>query len=137
MRPLPEQADTTERHSAADKSGLSPGSLVHIGEKHEAECKISVTQYNVDRLLQHDITSIVELNDLKDNSLITWINIDGLSDTSIVESIGKALNIHALVLEDILSTRQRPKIEEYDDYLYLVVKGIGINRENDFNLQYE
>ena len=94
MHPSLEQADTTERHSVADKAGLPPGSLVHVGEKHEAESKISVTQFNIDRLLQHNITSITELNDLKDNSLITWINIDGLSDTNIVEGIGKALNIH-------------------------------------------
>lgn len=134
---LHKQADKTELISSADKSGLPPGSLVHIGEKHEIESKISVTQYNADKLLQHDIASIAELKHLRDSALITWVNIDGLSDVNIVEGIGQELNIHSLVLEDILSTHQRPKLEEYEDYFYLVVKSISVDYENNFNLKYE
>lgn len=134
---LHKKADETALTSSADKSGLPPGSLVHIGEKHETECKISVTQYNADKLLQHDIASIAELKQLQDNALITWVNIDGLNDINIVESIGRELNIHSLVLEDILSTHQRPKLEEYEDYFYMVVKSISVDYENNFNLKYE
>ncbi|MDP1557919.1 MAG: magnesium/cobalt transporter CorA [Nitrosomonas sp.] len=134
---LHQQTDKTVLHSSADKSGLPPGSLVHIGEKHEAGSKISVTQYNLDTLLQQDIASIDELKQLQNSGLITWVNIDGLSDTRIVESIGQELNIHPLVLEDILSTHQRPKLEEYENYLYLVVKGISVDQTNDFSLRYE
>lgn len=134
---LHKQTDKTVLSSSADKSGLPPGSLVHIGEKHEAECKISVIQYSIDKLLQHDIASINELKQLKNSELITWINIDGLSDIRIVESIGQELNIHPLVLEDILSTQQRPKLEEYEDYLYLVIKGISVDRKDEFSLRYE
>ena len=123
--------------SAAEKSGLPPGTLIHIGKKHAAECKISVTQYKNDTLIQHKIRSITELKPLKNAELITWINVDGLSDVRIVETIGQELNIHPLVLEDILSTHQRPKLEEYDDFLYLVIKGISITQEKDFDLQYE
>jgi len=131
------QTDKTVLSSAADKSGLPPGTLIHIGEKHESECKISVTQYNADTLLRHEIASISELKQLQNSKLITWVNVDGLSDTHIVESIGQELNIHPLVLEDILSTHQRPKLEEYEDFLYLVIKGIDIKPGKDFSLQYE
>lgn len=55
--------------------------------------------------------------------------MDGLSDIHVVESIGQELNIHPLVLEDILSTHQRPKLEEYEDFLYFVIKGISLNQE--------
>ena len=134
---LHKQRDNTAPNSSADKSGLPPGSLVHIGEKHETECKISVTQYNADKLLQHDIASIAELKKLQNSELITWVNIDGLNDINIVESIGREFNIHSLVLEDILSTHQRPKLEEYEDYFYLVIKSINVDYENNFNLQYE
>ncbi|MBP6365948.1 MAG: magnesium/cobalt transporter CorA [Nitrosomonas sp.] len=131
------QTNKTSLSSAADKSGLPPGTLIHIGEKHESECKITVTQYNADTLVKHEITSISELKQLQNNELITWVNVDGLSDVHIVEGIGQELNIHPLVLEDILSTHQRPKLEEYEDFLYLVIKGISINEEQDFSLQYE
>ncbi|MEQ1778688.1 MAG: magnesium/cobalt transporter CorA [Nitrosomonas sp.] len=134
---LHSQTSKTSLSSAADKSGLPPGTLIHIGEKHASECKISVTQYNVDTLIKHEITSISELKQLQNNELITWVNVDGLSDIHIVEGIGQELNIHPLVLEDILSTHQRPKLEEYEDFLYLVIKGISINEKKDFSLQYE
>ena len=134
---LHSQTSKTSLSSAADKSGLPPGTLIHIGEKHASECKISVTQYNVDTLIKHEITSISELKQLQNNELITWVNVDGLSDIHIVEGIGQELNIHPLVLEDILSTHQRPKLEEYEDFLYLVIKGVSINEKKDFSLQYE
>ena len=134
---LHSQTSKTSLSSAADKSGLPPGTLIHIGEKHESECKITVTQYNADTLVKHEITSISELKQLQNNELITWVNVDGLSDIHIVEGIGQELNIHPLVLEDILSTHQRPKLEEYEDFLYLVIKGISINEKKDFSLQYE
>ena len=119
------------------KSGLPPGTLIHIGEKHESESKISVTQYNAGTLIQQEIVSVSELKRLANAELITWVNVNGLSDIHIVENIGQELNIHPLVLEDILSTHQRPKLEEYDDFLYLVIKGISINPEKYFDLQYE
>jgi magnesium transporter len=122
---------------AAGKSGLPPGTLVHIGKKHTSASKISVTQYNADTLIQHKITSIAELQQLKTTELMTWVNVDGLSDVHIIESIGQELNIHPLVLEDILSTHQRPKLEEYEDFLYMVIKGISLNEEKNFSLQYE
>ena len=64
------------------------------------------------------------------------INIDGLSDTTVTEKIGHEFGIHSLVLEDILSTHQRPKLEEYDGYLYFVVKGISVNGSNEFKPKY-
>lgn len=136
-RHLHQQTGKTALSSAADKSGLPPGTLIHIGERHASECKISVTQYNADTLIRQEISSISELKQLRNAELITWVNVDGLSDIHIVESIGQELNIHPLVLEDILSTHQRPKLEEYDDFLYLVIKGISLNQEKNFSLQYE
>ena len=64
------QTNKTSLSSAADKSGLPPGTLIHIGEKHESECKITVTQYNADTLVKHEITSISELKQLQNLSLI-------------------------------------------------------------------
>ena len=87
--------------NAAKKSGLPPGTLVHVGKKHKSECKISVTQYSKEALIQRELCSVKELEHLKNDHLITWINVDGLSDIITIERIGELLNIHPLVLEDI------------------------------------
>lgn len=132
-----QQGEQKERYSSADKSGLPPGSLVHIGEVHDISSTISVVQYSTEKLLQHNDLIFSELGRFKNRDLVTWINVDGLSDTRVVESIGQEFDIHPLVLEDILSTHQRPKLEEYEDYLYLVIKGISINPGDGLKLRYE
>ncbi|MDY0045213.1 MAG: magnesium/cobalt transporter CorA, partial [Syntrophales bacterium] len=60
--------------------------------------------------------------DFIDASTVTWINIDGLHDTGLIEKIGSNLGIHSLVLEDVLHTTQRPKIENYEDYILIVLR---------------
>ncbi|SET36739.1 magnesium transporter [Nitrosomonas marina] len=134
---LHQQQDKTASISAADKSGLPPGALIHVGEKHESPGKISVVQYNDQTITECEIESITDLQQLQSNEAITWVNIDGLSNTRIIGDIGTQLNIHPLILEDILSTHQRPKLEEYDDYIYLVVKGIGADYHDRLELRYE
>ncbi|MER2512981.1 MAG: magnesium/cobalt transporter CorA [Nitrosomonas ureae] len=131
------QTDHTAQSSAADKAGLPAGTLMHIGTKHQSECKISVIQYSAETLLCHEISTISDLQPLQNTKLTTWVNIDGLSNIGIVEGIGHELNIHPLVLEDILSTHQRPKLEEYENFLYLVIKGISLDQNKIFSLQYE
>ncbi len=116
--------DLSKRHSSAHKSGLPPGSLVHIGDVHSAVTTMTITRYHAHELKTQTLESITQLKDMDFKQGMTWVNIDGLTDTSIVEFIGQQFNIHPLILEDILSTHQRPKLEEEDDYLYLVVKAV-------------
>lgn len=121
---------------ASDKSGLPPGTLVHVGEVHPHEHIISVLHYNETTLKKHPINSIEELLPYKASDAITWVIIDGLKDISIIEAIGHYFEIHPLVLEDILNTHQRPKFEEFDDYLYIVIKAISL-QSNKINIEYE
>ncbi len=134
---LHKQKNKTTLSSAAEKSGLPPGSLVHVGEKHDTTGKISVIQYNDQAINASEIESILQLQSLQNNDCTTWVNVDGLSNTRIIADIGTYLNVHPLILEDILSTHQRPKLEEYDDYIYLVVKSITVNGNNVLEMQYE
>ncbi|MDD5319428.1 MAG: magnesium/cobalt transporter CorA [Methylococcales bacterium] len=122
--------------SAAEKSGLPPGSLVHVGEVHKHEHKISVVNYNKSTLKKHTVKSIEELLAYKTTDTITWVIVDGLKEVSIIDAIGQHFDIHALVLEDILNTHQRPKFEEFDDYLFIVLKAISLGHE-EFNVEYE
>jgi magnesium transporter len=121
---------------SSEKSGLPPGSLVHVGEVHTHEHKISVINYNKSTLEKRTAKSIEELLPYKTTDTITWVIIDGLKDVSIIDAIGQHFGIHVLVLEDILNTHQRPKFEEFDGYLYIVIKAISLGNE-DFNVEYE
>jgi magnesium transporter len=121
---------------ASEKSGLPPGSLIHVGEVHEHEHKITVFDYNKSSLNKHTIKTIAELLPYKTTDTLTWVIIDGLKDVSVIDDIGKHFDIHALVLEDILNTHQRPKFEEFDDYLYIVIKALSLAADQ-FNVEYE
>ncbi len=121
---------------ASEKSGLPPGSLVHVGEVHKHEHKITVIDFNKTTLTQRTIKTIDELLPYKTTDTVTWVIIDGLKDVSIIDAIGQYFDIHALVLEDILNTHQRPKFEEFDDYLYIVIKALSLEADQ-FNVQYE
>jgi magnesium transporter len=104
------------------KSGLPPGSLIHVGDVLESETTISAIDYSKEVLDEQSIQSIDDLLKYKDSDTVTWVIIEGLANVDIVESIGKMFGIHQLVLEDILNTHQRAKFEEHDNYLYIVLK---------------
>ena len=100
---------------------LPPESLVYTGLLHE-EIKIDVIQYDIDSYTENIITKVDDLKQFNFKNKTTWIQIYGLHDESVVKKIGDLFNIHNLVLEDILNIYQRPKLEDYDNYLFLVVK---------------
>lgn len=107
------------------KKGMSPGSLIFTGEKKTETVSISLFDYNSGNFIETKIDNLTELEKYKNNSNITWINIVGLHDINVLERIGNIFNIHPLVLEDILNVSHNPKIEDYESYLFLVVKMIN------------
>ncbi|MBE0646474.1 MAG: magnesium/cobalt transporter CorA [Bacteroidales bacterium] len=100
----------------------SPGTVNYVGRKREAPVRIQVMEYHEDHFQEKEIKAIGEILPLKNSPMVTWVNVTGVHDTSVIESIGDAYGIHSLVLEDIANTTQRPKLEEYDGYLFAVVK---------------
>ncbi|MBU3917844.1 magnesium/cobalt transporter CorA [bacterium] len=113
------------------KAGLSPGTLIHVGERKAEETSISIIDYDQDHFQEKTIASIEECLPFKDTSTVTWINIDGLHDVNIIEPLGDMFNIHSLVLEDVLHTGQRPKIEEHESFLFLVMKSLRFDERKD------
>lgn len=109
-------------YTDSGKSGLPPGSLIHVGDASDPVSSISVIDYSKGKFEQRNLSSIEEIVRYKDSDTVTWVTIEGLADVDIVERIGEMFGIHQLVLEDILNTKQRPKFEEYDDHLYVVLK---------------
>lgn len=127
---------TESLNSVSEKSGLPPGSLIHIGDVLETATRMSVIDYNAENFEEKKIQSIEEILEYKDSNTVTWVIIEGLTNVDIVERIGAMFDIHQLVLEDILNTHQRPKFEEYDDHLYIVLKCL-LPEDDEFAVSYE
>jgi magnesium transporter len=111
------------------KAGLPPGSLVHIGKTLTDKITISVTEYNAAEIQQKYIDHIEDLGvNYPEKHL--WIEIRGLHDTRLIESVGKSLNISMLILEDIVNTEHRPKFDFQDGLLFLTLKAFSPGNEN-------
>ena len=107
-----------------NKVGLPPGAVVFVGEDTSRAVQLAVTDFNPNRLEEWTAEGVEDLLPLRNSETVSWIQADGLHDTDLIRAIGDAFGIHPLVLEDIVHTGQRPKLEEYDDYLFLVLKMI-------------
>jgi magnesium transporter len=113
------------------KRGASPGTLVHVGERKIDRARISLMAYDRDTITCTELESIAALPTLDvDGGKTVWLNIDGLHDVALIETIGGRFGIHPLTLEDILQTGQRPKAELFDSYMYMVLKELQY-RETD------
>lgn len=102
--------------------GQVPGELFFIGEQKVEEATIRLIDYDQEQLNECELRDIKDGLACKNSTTVTWLNINGLHDTELIRKIGKGFDLHALVLEDIVNTGQRPRMEEYDEYLYFVLK---------------
>ena len=108
-------------------AGLLPGTLVHIGEKKAETVKITLMDYNEQDFQEKTIENIEDCFPFKETDTTTWINIDGLHQLEIIEKLGQNFDIHPLILEDILNTGQRPKFEDYEKYMFIVLKMLSFD----------
>lgn len=109
------------------KSGLLPGTLVHIGEKMGKEVSIFVVDYDETNVQEIELKAVEECLPFRDTPTVTWINLEGLHRPDIIQKLGDYFSLHPLVLEDILNTDQRPKIEDHGEYIYIVLKMLHKN----------
>jgi magnesium transporter len=113
------------------KTGLPPGSLVYVGEKTEVPVKLSIIDYSHDVFSEKIIDDVEELNTYKESDTVSWINIDGLHDLKIIERLGQVFGLHALLMEDMLNTHHRPKVEEFDNCIYVSLKMLNVDKSKD------
>lgn len=111
------------------KAGLPPGSLIHIGKQKVDEVKISLIEYDQKHFYEAILKGHEECFPSKESNLVSWINLDGLHDTNTIALIGKHFGLHSLTIEDILNTKHRPNLEEFDNYLFLTLKMLGIKED--------
>jgi magnesium transporter len=103
------------------QAGLPPGALVSSTVSSTEQVRISVIDYDETHIEEKQIGNLEEVFPFKDSPTVTWINVDGVHDMGIIEKIGQYFGIHPLVLEDIVTTRQRPKMEDFGSYIYVVL----------------
>ena len=118
------------------KAGLAPGTPVHVGEQKMDKSRITVISYDEKGYEENTISDISECFPKVQSSQTTWISVKGLHDIASLQQLATFLNIHALVVEDVVNTHQRPKVEEYDPYLFMVLKRVEYTPENQ-NLSIE
>jgi magnesium transporter len=105
----------------SQKTGLPPGTLVHIGEQRTDKVRIRLLTYN-----EHDFQeaegATLPVAAGKDPKTVTWLDIGGIHQLDVIEAVGKQYDLHPLLLEDIVNTDQRPKLDDYGRYIFLVLK---------------
>ncbi len=112
------------------KTGQPPGTLIHVGEETAKEIKITVLDYRDEHFEEMETGSIEACFPFRDTESVTWINIEGIHRPEILEKLGQCYGIHPLVLEDIMATDQRPKMEDFGDYIFVVLKMIRYDSKN-------
>ncbi|MEW6501314.1 MAG: magnesium/cobalt transporter CorA [Thermodesulfobacteriota bacterium] len=118
--------------TSSQKAGLPPGTPVHIGEQKAKEVQVTLVDYDQEHceivtLPRPDLCTLYQ-----DKATTTWVNVDGLHQADLIEKICQCFKLHPLTIEDILNTTQRPKLDIFDDYLFLVIKTQGYNPETRF-----
>ncbi len=112
------------------KAGLPPGTLVHIGERKAEKVRITIIDYDEKQFKEMEAETIEVCFPFKSEPTVTWINIDGLHQVDIIEKLGSCYNLHPLLLEDILNTEQRPKMEDFGDHLFFVLKMLDLGENS-------
>ncbi|MFZ0547786.1 MAG: magnesium/cobalt transporter CorA [Candidatus Promineifilaceae bacterium] len=116
--------------SRAKKVGQAPGMLLYIGRQKTKEVKITIIDFDKDgEYLEKANATLEDLEMGKDSRTVTWVNVSGLQDTTLIGEIGRFFNVHPLLVEDILNTDQRPRLEPYDDFIFIVLKTLHWNAE--------
>jgi magnesium transporter len=113
------------------KAGLPSGTLVYTGEKKDEQIKIHVIDYDEASFQEIEMASVDACIQYRDKPTVTWINVDGVHNVQVLEKLGGCFGLHHLVMEDIMNTDQRPKLEDYGDYLYIVFKMLSSGKNGE------
>ncbi|HSA64304.1 MAG TPA: magnesium/cobalt transporter CorA [Nitrospira sp.] len=116
------------------KTGLPPGTLVHIGERKSATVTLTVFHYSGESCEELQPRQVNQLSPPADESVI-WINVGGVHQVDIVEMLGKQFMLHPLLLEDVTNTDQRPKLDDYETYYYLVIKMLSLTDRKEISVE--
>lgn len=121
----------TRRTRSKKKPGAAPGTLVFTGESRAGEVGLRLIDYRDGELEERYPATVEECLPFKSRPTVTWLNLDGLHDVAVIGRIGEEFGLHPLVVEDLLHAGQRPKLEEFDAYLFLVLRALTWDEERN------
>ncbi|MGH7494008.1 MAG: magnesium/cobalt transporter CorA [bacterium] len=113
----------------AKQAGLPPGTLIHVGEQKTETIKITLTDYDAAGVREQEIRTPEECFPYRDRPTVTWINVDGLHQVEAIARIGQHFGLHPLVMEDVVNTEQRPKLEDFGQYIFIVTKMLSYDEK--------
>jgi magnesium transporter len=114
------------------KAGMPPGSPVFIGREKSRPVRMSVIDYDETHYQEGSLESVEQCIPFRDRPTNTWINVDGLHDVELIRRMGECFKFHPLLVEDIVNTDQRPKFEDFGDYVFLVLKMLQYDKASHF-----
>jgi len=131
MRPIrkPLKTVTSLFRSSPKQIGLPPGTLIHVGQQKVEHSSITFIDYDPDHFSMESDVPIERCRNLKSSPTVSWINLDGIHDVAEVEAIGTLFELHPLALEDILNTGHRPKVDDYENYMLIILKMLHFDEQ--------
>ena len=115
-------AHKTEEIARSAKSGVGPESLIHVGDRKYTPVSVRLIDYDQAEVQEKQLVGISDCSSYSKTDTVSWFDIDGIHEPALMEAIGKEFGIHMLVLEDIMNSTSRPKIEIFDDYVFVTLK---------------
>lgn len=112
-------------------TGQPPGTLIYEGKSGAKKIKITVFDYDQNTCIEKEVSNVEECFPFKDKPTVTWINVDGIHRIDVLEKLSATYLVHHLVLEDILNINQRPKAEDFGEYIYIIVKMLAYEESQD------
>jgi len=106
------------------KANQPPGSLVYTGQQAALPPSIHLIRYSINDCQQIKVSAFSELPLSASSEEVSWLHIQGLQDIQLMEQIAAQFHLHPLTVEDILNVEQRPKIEEFEHYIFITLKAI-------------
>ena len=112
------------------KAGQLPGTLIHTGRKYVHEPIVTIIDFNQHEFNEQKTVSWEDCTPSERTDIVRWIHVQGVNDIALIQKIGTNFNIHPLILEDIVNTQQRPKIELLLESIYVILRSYEYSTED-------
>lgn len=119
-----------------NKRGKAPGTITYMGDREKERSTVKIIEYNADIEQEFTPKSVAEIDKHTTPDTITWIDVAGLTDEAFIAKLGKEFGLNPLILEDTLNIGQRPKIDEYDRYIFGIFKMLYLDENNELVMEH-
>jgi magnesium transporter len=122
----------------ASKVGMAPGTMQYVGPREADQTLASLIEYGPepDAFYEKHFTSLEEGQGYHPQHPLLWLNLHGLANIALLKVVGRRFGLHPLVLEDILNTEQRPKVEIFNGYVFICIRLVSVNEEGEVSSEH-